>query len=60
MGVSNPAFTCIKTKAVDDVQMISKTIIFTFCLLQPRRLDQSECKNVSHCKAQLPAERNFR
>ena len=76
MGASKPVFTCIKTKAVDNVQrwvnkrsdilqslekqMISKTIIFSFCLLQPRTCDQSECVNVSHSKAQFLAGRNLR
>ena len=75
MGISKPVFTCIKTKAVDNIQkwvnrrsdmpssiekqMIGKTITFTFCLLQPRTRDQSECTNVSHDKAQFLAETNF-
>ena len=72
MGVSRPIFTCIKTKAVDDVQrwvnkgsdmrlsiekqVIWKTIIFTFYLLQSRTHDSSESKNVSQGKAQFLAE----
>ena len=52
MGASKPVFTCIKTNTEDNVQrwvnkrsdilqslrkqMIAKTIIFPFCLLQPR------------------------
>ena len=38
-------------------QMIYKTIIFPFCLLQPRTRDQSERVNVSHSKAQFLAEK---
>ena len=76
MGASKMVFTCIKTKAVYYVQrwvnkrsdilqslekqMISKTIIFLFFLLQPRTRDQSECVNVSHSKAQFLAGRNLR
>ena len=39
--------------------MIWKYIIFTFCLFQPRAHDQSDCRNVSHSKAQFPAEKMF-
>ena len=39
--------------------MIWKYIIFTFCLFQPRTRDQSECRNVSHGKAQFLAEKKF-
>ena len=40
--------------------MIWKTVIFTFCLLQPWTRDSSESANVSHCKFQFLAARNFR
>ena len=40
--------------------MIWKTIIFTFCLLQTRTHDQSECTNVSHSKAQFLPWGNLR
>ena len=76
MGASKPVFTCIKTNTEDNVQrwvnkrsdilqslrkqMIAKTIIFPFCLLQPRTRDQSECVNVSHSKAQFLAGKNLR
>ena len=76
MGVLKPVCTCIKTKAVDNIQrwvnkgsdmpqskekqMIWKTIIFTFCLLQPWIRDPSESTNVSHSKSQFLAARNLR
>ena len=76
MGTSKPVFTCIKTKAVHNVQrwvnkrsdmlqslekqMTSKNVIFPICLLQPRTRDQGECVNVSHSKAQFLAGRNLR
>ena len=34
--------------------------IFTFCLLQPRPGDQSQCTTVSHSKSQFLAEKNLR
>ena len=72
MGVSNLAFTSIKTKAVDNVQrwenkasdipqsvekqMTQKTIILTFCFIQPWTRNQSECTNVSNGKEYLQLE----
>ena len=41
-------------------QMFCKTIILTFCLLQPRPRDQSQWTNVSHGKNQFLGERNLR
>ena len=40
-------------------QMIWKTIIFAFCLLQRQTLDPSESTNVSHSKAQFLAEKKI-
>ena len=68
-GVAKPVFTCIKTKAIDNIQrwvnkgsniprsiekkMIWKTVIFTFCFLQFRASDRSDSTNVSHSKAKF-------
>ena len=40
-------------------EVIWKTVIFTFCLLQPRTRDQSECTDVSDSKTQFLAKRNL-
>ena len=72
MGVSEPAFTCIKTKSVYngqkwvnkgsdmscsiEKQMHRKPIVFTFCFLQSWSRDQSKSTNVSHSETQFLKE----
>ena len=39
--------------------MVWRSIIFTFCLVQPWPHDQSECTNNSHSKTKFLAEKEF-